>query len=160
MVGGKTNVGHGFRGDVFTDGLFNINIKVRMREIIDGTANTLSVGESVHPALWGLGSGYGVATIGGPAWWFGGSGCTSPCPMTDRSLGREFRSTKYPINSSLMPMTPDEENEAPYGSAHMGGAQFVYADGHVAFLENTIDMNIYRSLGSYRLEDNNAGTVP
>ena len=155
MVGGKTNFGHGWRGDVFTDGLFNVNTRVRMRDIIDGTSNTLAMGESMHPALYGLGAGYGVGTIGGASWWYSGSGCNGPaCGLTDRSLGRELRSTKYPINSSLMPLTPDEENEVPYGSPHMGGAQFVYADGHVAFLENTVDMNVYRSLGSYKLEDN------
>jgi prepilin-type N-terminal cleavage/methylation domain-containing protein/prepilin-type processing-associated H-X9-DG protein len=158
VMGGKTNFGHGFRGDVFTDGLFNINVRVRMSDIVDGSSNTLAAGESIHPCLYGLGPGYGVGTIGGPPAWFYGGGCNGPlCGMGDRSTGREFRTTKYPLNSSIMPMTPDEENEAPYGSAHTGGTQFVYADGHVAFLDDSIDMNVYRSLGSYKLEDNMMG---
>jgi prepilin-type N-terminal cleavage/methylation domain-containing protein/prepilin-type processing-associated H-X9-DG protein len=155
VVGGKTNIGHGARGDVFTDGLFNINLRVHMKDIIDGTSNTLAVGESIHPCLYGLGPGYGVGTIGGPAHWYYGGGCSGPaCGLAGRSLGREFRSTKYAINSSIMPLTPDEENESPFGSPHSGGAQFVYADGHVAFLEASIDMGAFQSLGSYKLEDN------
>lgn len=155
VVGGRTNHGHGWRGDVFTDGLFNINRPVRLRDITDGTSNTLAVGESVHPCLYGMGPGYGVANVGGPASWHYGGGCLAPdCRMTDRSLGREFRSTKYAINSDIMPMTPDEENESPFGSPHRGGAQFVFADGHVGFIEDAVDMTVYRSLGSYKLEDN------
>lgn len=155
VVGGKTNHGHGWRGDVFTDGLFNINSRVRMREILDGSSNSLAIGESVHPCLYGLGPGYGVGTLGGPASWYLGAGCKVPnCGLTDRSLGRELRGTKYAINSNILPMTPDEENESPFGSPHRGGAQFLFADGHVAFLEDAIDMTVYRSLGSYKLEDN------
>jgi prepilin-type N-terminal cleavage/methylation domain-containing protein/prepilin-type processing-associated H-X9-DG protein len=155
VMGGKTNFGHGTRGDVFTDGLFNINVRVAMKDIIDGSSNTLAVGESIHPCIYGLGPGYGIGTIGGPAEWFYGGACTGPaCGMANRSTGREFRTTKYAINSSIMPMTPDEENESPYGSAHSGGAQFLYADGHVQFMDSAIDMNVYQSLGSYKLEDN------
>jgi prepilin-type processing-associated H-X9-DG protein len=45
-------------------------------------------------------------------------------------------------------MTPDEENEAPFGSYHPGGAHFGYVDGHVAFLSETINMTTYQALST------------
>lgn len=154
VVGGKVNFGHGLRGDVFTDGLFNINIFVRLTDIRDGSSNTLAIGESIHPALYGLGPGYGIATEGGPAGWLLSNGCSAPsCGLANRSLGRDLRGTKYPLRSSILPMTPDEENESPFGSAHPGGTQFACADGRVVFLNDAISMTTYQSLGSYNLDD-------
>ena len=42
----------------------------------------------------------------------------------------------------------DFENDPPFGSQHPGGAQFVFCDGHVTFLTDTIDMGIYRALST------------
>ncbi|MCA9188935.1 MAG: DUF1559 domain-containing protein, partial [Planctomycetales bacterium] len=42
------------------------------------------------------------------------------------------------------------ENDAPFGSEHPSGAQFVYADGHVEFLQDAIDMTLYQDLSTYR----------
>jgi prepilin-type N-terminal cleavage/methylation domain-containing protein/prepilin-type processing-associated H-X9-DG protein len=155
VVGGKTAFGHGARGDVWYDGLFNLgDIRIPAAKVTDGSSHTLAVGESDHPAKWGSGPGYGVATIGGPGAWYIGDGC-QPVPnckplSTSRVFGRFLRSTKYPINFSIMPMTADDiENEPPFGSKHQGGAHFVFADGHVQFLPETIDMTTYRALSTY-----------
>ncbi|MBN2296191.1 MAG: DUF1559 domain-containing protein [Pirellulales bacterium] len=39
-------------------------------------------------------------------------------------------------------------NEIPFGSNHPGGAPFVFADGHVDFLNDTIDMDTYQALST------------
>lgn len=150
VVGGKTKHSHGWRGDVFTDGLFNINIWVRLDDILDGTSETIAIGESSHPAKWGLGSGYGNANVGGPVNWWLGEGCISPsCGLVNRSLGRSVRSTKFPINANILPLADDEENEVPFGSRHPGGAQFVYADGHVQLIRQNTDTALYQALSTY-----------
>ena len=46
-------------------------------------------------------------------------------------------------------MTDDEENEAPFGSQHPGGAMFTFADGHVEFLSESIDTTTYQALSTY-----------
>jgi len=69
VVGGKTAAAGGWRGAVFADGLFNINIWVRIDHIRDGTSTTLAWGESVHASKWGIGPGYGNANVGGPSTW-------------------------------------------------------------------------------------------
>jgi prepilin-type N-terminal cleavage/methylation domain-containing protein/prepilin-type processing-associated H-X9-DG protein len=150
VTGGKTLEVHNWRGDVFLDGLFAINVWRRRAHLHDGTSSTLAVGESVHVARWGMGPGYGVSEQGGPVTWVHGGGCSrsTNCGPTSQSLGRAFRGTKFPINANILPMAPDDENDAPFGSYHTGGTHFVFADGHVRFLVETIDLNIYQGLST------------
>ncbi len=150
VIGGKTAEEHGWRGDVFIDGLFAINRWVRIADIRDGTSHTIAVGESIHPAKWGMGPGYGDEHVGGPVPWYIGACCGNDCPITNQSTGRALRSTLNAINSSIFPMEDDEENESPFGSDHPGGALFVYADGHVEFLSETMDMDAYQALSTYK----------
>jgi prepilin-type N-terminal cleavage/methylation domain-containing protein/prepilin-type processing-associated H-X9-DG protein len=150
VTGGKTLTVHSFRGDVYRDGLFGINLKNSMIKVRDGAAHTMAFGESVHVALYGMGPGYGIADQGGPSYWLDGTGCQSSdnCAPTSHSLGRGLRSTKNPINANILPMAPDAENDAPFGSYHPGGAHFGYIDGHVAFLSETINMTTYQALST------------
>ena len=150
VTGGKTRTATNYKGDLFYDGLFTINHWHSASEITDGTSNTLAVGESVHVAFLGLGTGYGTAQ-GGPVGWDQGGNCalSDNCGPGVQSVGRDLRDAKYAINSSLLPMANNLENNAPFGSFHGGGAQFTFADGHVAFLTDTIDMETYRALATF-----------
>ncbi|MEZ6097573.1 MAG: DUF1559 domain-containing protein [Pirellulaceae bacterium] len=138
------------RGRVYTNGLFQVALEVPLKKVTDGTSHTLGVGESVHPARWGLGPGYGNGDVGGPVAWYHGGSCNRD-DFAGHSTGRCVRTTKHPLNSSLLPgMGENEENDAPFGSEHPSGAQFVYADGHVEFLQDAIDMTLYQDLSTYR----------
>jgi prepilin-type N-terminal cleavage/methylation domain-containing protein/prepilin-type processing-associated H-X9-DG protein len=150
VTGGKTLVVRNWRGDVYQDGLFAVNQWRTIDETRDGTSNTLAIGESVHVAKFGLGNGYGVADKGGPvAWWLSPACVKSDnCAPAMHSIGRELRSTKHPINANLLPMADDQENDAPFGSLHPGGTPFVFADGHVEFLSESIDTTIYKALST------------
>jgi prepilin-type processing-associated H-X9-DG protein len=46
-------------------------------------------------------------------------------------------------------MADDSDNDAPFGSSHPGGANFAFADGHVAFLTQAIPTDVYRALSTY-----------
>jgi len=148
VVGGKQRRTHSWRGDVFDDGLFFINRWCSPAAIRDGFSNTLAFGESVHPARWGLGPGYGDSNVGGPLAWPHGGGCSRNNCVGTYSAGRAFRSAKFPINSSIFPMAEDEENDAPFGSLHPGLCPFVFADGHVQTLSESIDMDLYQALST------------
>ena len=153
VTGGRSAAARGWRGDVYLDGLFAVNQWRRIADITDGTSQTLAIGESVHPAKWGLGPGYGIADQGGPAaWWLGGdcspNAANNDVRVDNQSLGRSMRSTKFAINSSILPMADNDENDAPYGSFHPGGAPFVFADGHVGFLSENINMDTYQFLST------------
>jgi prepilin-type processing-associated H-X9-DG protein len=43
------------------------------------------------------------------------------------------------------------------GSEHKGGANFLYADGHVQFIEDTINKTIYDGLATYAGAENIEG---
>ena len=151
VTGGKTLAAHSSRGDVFIDGMFGLNFWRRSGDIRDGHSNTFMVGESNHVARWGMGPGYGVADQGGPVSWLHGGGCgqSTNCAPSSQSIGRSIRSTKHPINANLLPMAEDEENDVPFGSEHPGGAYFVFADGSVHFISETIDFpTTYRALST------------
>jgi len=150
VMGGRTLLTRNYRGDVYIDGVFYTNSYLNISRITDGTSKTLAVGEVVHPQPFGWGPGYGNMYVGGPSLWMEGgsvhSSSTPPYPL--QYNGRLLSSTKYPINSRHMPMTPDFESDVPFSSDHPGGAQFVFCDGHVSFLNETIDFELYRSLST------------
>jgi len=150
VTGGKTVSAFSGRGAVYTDGMFGLNRSRRMGHIRDGTSQTLMVGESNHVARWGLGPGYGIASQGGPVGWLMGGACSqsNSCALSHQSVGRAFRSTRHPINRSLLPMAANEENDSPFGSNHVGGAMFVFADGHVTMADELIDTTAYQSLST------------
>jgi len=149
-TGGRTLLTRNTRGDVYIDGVFYSNSFMPISRITDGTSKTLAVGEVVHPQPYGYGPGYGIMTQGGPSLWVEGGSVhsSSPPPYPLQYNGRLVSSTKYPINSKHMPMTSDFESDVPFSSDHAGGAQFVFCDGHVTFLNDTIDFATYQALST------------
>jgi prepilin-type N-terminal cleavage/methylation domain-containing protein/prepilin-type processing-associated H-X9-DG protein len=173
VVGGKTKVQTNIRGDCFGDGFFVQNRWRKARDISDGTSNSFAIGESVFPSVGcsaatanGVGClGYGNPAVGGPDAWLGTDACSGPdCgPQTsDYSVGRTLRSTKYPINSPLPIWTQYSgcnftsstggnvcpANDAPFSSFHPGGTHFVFIDGHVNFINDTINFPVYQALST------------
>lgn len=140
------------RGRVFNNGPFNMAVALTLRRVLDGTTKTLAVGESVSPTCYGLGPGYGTFE-GGPGGWWHGGGCRGDCKhdFAGHSVGRFLLSTFKPINSHVSdPQTkPEQTNDACFSSDHPEGAQFVFLDGHVAFVQEDIDYDLYQYLSTY-----------
>ena len=144
VVGGKTRFAHGWRGDIFEDGVMYMNSFTPLRKILDGASKTMILGESAHASRWGAGENYGDGCLGGPAtWWFGGA--TTFHDPKGLSVGRILRSTKHPANSSILCIAPDEDNDVPFTSEHAGGVQFAFCDGHVAFVADDMDWRAYQA---------------
>lgn len=161
----KQPEGTGWRGDSFTDGVFAQYRPLRIARITDGTSNTLAVGESISPSKWGSGPGYGKGepectgdsygpgneNCGGPgAWWNGGGG--DPAEPDKWSTGRTLASVDKPLNSQWVdPQLMDaEQNNICFSSDHVGGnVGFLFMDGHVEFIGDSISHNALRSLATY-----------
>lgn len=115
-------------GTMVSDGVFRFdNVKIRITDITDGTANTLMVGEDLpSKSKWGS--------------WPYANGAVSTCAIplnVRRSDGSEYSPN-------------DWFNVYSFRSRHPGGAQFAYADGHVGFMANKVDLQLYRNLATIR----------
>ncbi|WP_153555637.1 DUF1559 domain-containing protein [Roseimaritima sediminicola] len=103
-----------------TNGIFQPQNGSRMASVTDGLSNTFMVGERG----WAHQAGYwvGVGNVNSEASW------SSP-----KVVGRSFM---LKLN---MPLT--SRYYSTFSSYHPGGAQFVYGDGSVHFIADTIDFN-------------------
>ena len=100
-------------------GMFYGNSRVRVRDIRDGTSQTVVVGEVRRNS----------AT----------SGC---CVWAMEWYGHSWSGTYWPMN-------PSGANEIySFASMHEGGSFFTFADGSVKFLSENIDMTTYRALST------------
>ena len=107
-------------------GLFYLNSRVRIRDIRDGSSNTIMVGEKCVDSRAGL--------------WFGVRGNEfEDDQVTDCSPGNEVNSGDF-----------------SYASFHAGGANFLLVDGSVHFISENIDsregtgrdMGVYQRISS------------
>jgi prepilin-type processing-associated H-X9-DG protein/prepilin-type N-terminal cleavage/methylation domain-containing protein len=119
-----------------SSGVLFVRSHVRTADIADGTSQTLMVGETIpyanpYPYPSGTEVGHG---------WAAGNRIT----------------TYYGINRNPdgVNLVPGEE-ESPVQSKHPGGANFTFADGHVAFLSDNIQQGTLQALTT-----RGPGTVP
>ena len=131
----------GTEPQVFDGIMFPIS-SVSMRDILDGSSLTLAAGEIVHETLgWargadGSGSGGGGGCSNGFArgvarWWKCCSVCAKPGMNPDETA----------CNNSC-------ERRFQFSSMHEGGSFFAYADGHVQFLSENMDVMALRAMST------------
>ena len=103
-----------------------------MGDFIDGTSNTLAVGEVTVTVTATISANKGPVWCGGRGQ-FGG--------WSSASCGEMFRAAdiNFPINSKL---------DSSFGSQHVGGAQFLLGDGSVRFISQNLDGRVLGALGS------------
>ena len=54
----------------------------------------------------------------------------------------------FPPMQSIVPRHSLVRGNGGFASNHTGGVNFVYMDGHVAFMSDNIDINMYRALST------------
>ncbi|MCC6510441.1 MAG: DUF1559 domain-containing protein [Pirellulaceae bacterium] len=128
QVSGTTNI----KG-VRNHGLLVVNDSRRISEVTDGTSNAFAVGEvSWRPLEGGEGSQRqyilgNITTNGGPL-------CTNSGPANNGGH-LHLRATRHKLNG---PIATGEKQKA-FHSYHTGGAQFVFVDGSVHFISDSIE---------------------
>jgi prepilin-type N-terminal cleavage/methylation domain-containing protein/prepilin-type processing-associated H-X9-DG protein len=133
---------------------------VRMRDVTDGTSNTLLLGERSHHDLnfdTFFTAGYSQNPMGGWGYWAPSGGQLG---LTDISMS-SFGTINYrlPFHFGNKPgsisgaASFDSSTEVvrrlcAFGSQHTGGAQVALVDGSVRFLSENIDTTTFRSLST------------
>jgi prepilin-type processing-associated H-X9-DG protein len=142
-------------------GMFDLGLRTSFRDVIDGTSNTIALGEAKSGGLERLcltvGCTGGTETQTAAAW-------IIPQPISD-AVGTILRSSLYassidPINKNGTTASRIIEGHftncgngaadtaGNYSSYHPGGASFAFADGSVDFLAETIDMTVFGGLST------------
>lgn len=134
----------GVNGTVADDGLLFVNSHIALEQVGDGASKTVLAGESFFGTRYSA-PGYNTCTGGPPVWFQGGSGKSNPAGV---GYARALRGAVKPINAVTDCLVRSEENEVPFGSQHIGGCQFVFGDGHVQFVTEDIDFDIYQAVAT------------
>jgi prepilin-type N-terminal cleavage/methylation domain-containing protein/prepilin-type processing-associated H-X9-DG protein len=117
-------------------GILQVNTRVRIADVTDGTSNTLLVGE--RPVIddnWG--------------WWFAGAGPSPWFGAIDVALGSNERKTSGGTpDLGYRHGTLSEEHLWHFWSWHSGGANFLRADGSVRLTSYSVDRNVLRALAT------------
>ena len=133
---------------------------IRIRDVTDGTSNTLLLGERSHydPNYDSFFSGgYSQNPMGGWGFWAPSGGQLGLTDLTMSSFGPI--NYRLPFNFGNKPgsissaATFDASQESinrlcAFGSQHTGGAQVALVDGSVRFLSENLDLSALRSLST------------
>lgn len=125
-------------GGVAVTGVLYRNSNTRMRDIVDGTTNTLIVGEISGSPFNDGGNNPHRAWVQGAS--NGGNGVAMyACKNVRWGIG-QARYASGNVNYLF--------NDQRFGSNHTGGAQFLLGDGSVKFVSQNIDFNLYQALAT------------
>ena len=148
--------GHSCCGDrvMFNNGIFFVNSKIRIADVLDGTSNTYMLAESRYQPIKNGTVAYAAA--GYPGYeaefysWAGtvragnesGDCCTCTTTITHAVDGINSSDYNPGATLSFAPVT------RTFGSFHPGGCQVALADASVQFLGENMDINTYRQLAA------------
>jgi len=120
-------------------GVFGHNTRIKISEITDGTSNTIAIGESVQRK-----EGAGTNPIFGPYW---GSG-THTATIGYTPAGDPKFNINAPYDVNCTPRGPQCVYAWAFSSYHTGGANFVFCDGSVRFIADTIPYATFYALNT------------
>jgi prepilin-type N-terminal cleavage/methylation domain-containing protein/prepilin-type processing-associated H-X9-DG protein len=116
-------------------GLFSRNSGTNFAEVTDGLSQTLAGGER-HNGTFAVAIGSHDHFDAETVW----VGAVKEDPNDDHAHTALFQASHTPSSGEM--------NDQDAASRHPGGTNFLFGDGSVRFLKNTINLNIYRALSS------------
>jgi hypothetical protein len=123
-----THTAGGSHGGFSGDGFFRQNTTTKFADLIDGTSNTICLGEISWDDRGGVRTRYRTWTRGHA--------------QNDWNAGA--KNVAQQINSDFTALF----NDMSFGSNHPGGCHFLMGDGSIRFLSETVDFNAYLAVAS------------
>jgi prepilin-type N-terminal cleavage/methylation domain-containing protein/prepilin-type processing-associated H-X9-DG protein len=125
------------------NGCFHRNVAIRIADITDGTSQTVGIGERnsgfVESGWVGVRPGqellYNPATRPPPY-----NPSLPPCQNWRPSI------TAIVVHSRQYTLNAPNGSPASFHSAHTGGGNFLFMDGSVSFISNSVSLNVMRAL--------------
>lgn len=105
------------------DGMFLYVLKRKSKDIVDGLSATSMIGEVALADTWESSNTWSYALV------------NADC----------LRTTRNPLNTQPGSGIVRERQNGAFGSQHPGGANFCFADGHVEFVSDSVDLAVYRA---------------
>jgi prepilin-type processing-associated H-X9-DG protein len=105
------------------NGLFLYVLRRQAKQVIDGLSHTMMLGEVVLSDTWESSNTWSYALA------------NADC----------LRTTDHPLNTRPGVEKAIERQNGAFASQHPGGALFVFADGHVRWLAEQIELDIYQA---------------
>ena len=130
-----------------SDGIFYENSRTRIGEVNDGLSQTVLIGEAV-PDQTDFGVDYSGNAQKVDHWYLGSRELDNYLANDSAEVSECLGSTACPINSIYLPDSPINDRELGYSSAHPGGVNIGFGDGHVRFINAQIDLDVWSALGT------------
>lgn len=130
---GEKHGGHAVQGVLLRDKL------IKVKDVTDGTSKTMMLGE----ISW--------TNFGGYRGWGRGSSL-----LAKGKDGVERGSAEYAtknVVTSINTGNPAVFNDAAFGSMHPGGANFLFTDSSVQFIQDDVDLSLFLALASRNGEE-------
>lgn len=112
-------------------GVFGANSRRGLRDMTDGSSNTVLIGERFSPSAVGLGDGI----------WAGVTSNNTALGQAN-ALGDTSVRINYGMAAGVRPATTG------FGSMHVGGGHFLMGDGAVRFVSENVDLLTYQRLST------------
>jgi prepilin-type processing-associated H-X9-DG protein len=123
--------------DFTNSGIFFLNSRIRYEDILDGSSETIFVGEKLRDGRdlgWASGTRSTLRNTGTPI---------------NTGLIRSAGWRRNPASVVAGPSPPDDPyHVGGFASGHTGGANFAFGDGSIRFVSQTINRDVYRCLGN------------
>lgn len=137
-----------------TNGMFGMNSKTKLTDVLDGTSNTLMISE-------GIIRGNGVGAWGELGGYWGGSVHGSVMFSAFELPNTTVPDRVYSCKSTTFPTAPCENGHAEglsgrwnfARSRHPGGVNVGMGDASVRFVSNNVDIAVWRAAGTKDLQE-------
>ncbi len=152
IYGGNCCAANSQNGYHSASGILVWNQAIGINKITDGTSNTIMLGETSDWALDANNSKFDIRG-GAPHGWLMGTDGFGVTSGWNGPLSRKFNltSVRYAPGTRNYNLAGVHNNHGPNNpliSAHTGGVQVVFADGHVSFISNNINLPTLKRLCS------------